>query len=169
MGTLVQDVLVCARWVSEELQARGYVTDYLPASLWELDRYVDENFRDGMPARRSRGSFSPLIDPTGRLFGFAFGAYLGEVIRLDRGGQWKADDADPNGQVSIELLLPDGTSILPVLRWAQRMVRGPADSVAAYARDLGVNVGAQPQRQPRTESGLRHRREKRRLFKRLPS
>jgi hypothetical protein len=78
-----------------------------------------------------------------------------------------ADDSDPDDEVNLELLVPDGTAVLPVLRWAQRLSRGPGDSVAAYAKDLGIDVGERPERRSGTGVGLlRHRIERRARFQR---
>jgi hypothetical protein len=119
--------------------------------------FIDENFRDGLPhGRKALRRFVRLKDPTGRPFGFAFGAYVGEVIRRGLGGQWAADDSDPYGVVNIELRLPTGVTILPVLRCAQRMSRGPGDSIAAYAEVLGLNVGLAPARPSRRTFGRAH-------------
>lgn len=150
MATLLQDVAASADWISGELRSCGYGADFGPASLWEIDRFVDENFREGMPrAGWGRRRITGLIDPTGRVYGFALGAYVGEVIRRGLGGQWAGDDSDPLAEVNIELRLPQGVNIMPVLRCAQRQVRGPQDSIARYAGDLGLDVGSRPERSSR--------------------
>jgi len=119
----------------------------MPGSLWEVDRFVDENFRDGVPhTRRAQRRFAGMIDPTGRIFGIALGAYVGEVIRRGLGGRWAGDESDPTPDVSIELQLPTGVTITPVLRCARRLTRGPQDSVARFATDLGLDVGPRPKR-----------------------
>jgi hypothetical protein len=154
---LVEDAAISADWFSRELRSSGYVADFLPASLWEADRFFSENFRSGVPTRRGRRRVGSLIDPTGRVYGFAFGAYVGEAIRRALGGEWAADDSDVNGEVNIELRLPTGVVISPVMRCAQRMARGPGDSIAAYAEHLGLNVGraAKGSAQVRTRSRAR--------------
>lgn len=124
MAGIVQDVATSADWISGELRSLAYRADFGPGSLWELDRFVDENFRDGVPARRARRRIAGLIDPTGRPFGFAFGAYAGEVIRRKLGGRWAGDDSDPYATVSVELQLPGGITITPVMRFVQRLARG---------------------------------------------
>jgi len=142
MSTLVDDAVASAEWISEKLRSFGYVTDFLPKSLWEIDRFVDENFRDGVPyTRRARRRFARMINPIGRSFVFALGAYVGEVIRRALGGRWAGEGSDPTAEVSIELQLPTGRTITPVLRSAQRLVRGRQDSVASFAKELGLDVG----------------------------
>ena len=151
MATLVEDAGASADWISGKLRSLGYVADFLPGSLWEVDHFFDENFRDGVPhTRRAKRRLAGIVgDPTGRLFGFALGAYVGEVIRRGLGGRWAADDSDPNGEVSIELQLPAGVTITPVLRCTRRLARGPQDSIAGYARDLGLDVGPRTDRPSR--------------------
>jgi hypothetical protein len=157
MGNLVEDIAASADWISGALRSLGYVADFLPGSLWEVDRFFDENFRDGLPhTRRGKRRFVRLKDPTGRPFGFAFGAYVGEVIRRALGGQWIADDSDPYGVVDIELQLPTEVIVKPVMRCVQRMSRGPDDSIAAYADALGLNVGPRPARSSRRTFGRGH-------------
>src|SRR5262245_41970689 len=159
MGTLVEDAAASAEWISGRLRSFGYAADFLPGSLWEVDRFVDENFRDGVPdTRRAKRRLAALIDPTGRLFGFALGAYVGEVIRRGLGGRWAGDDSDPTPEVSIELQLPTGVTITPVLRCVQRLARGPQDSIARFAKDLGLDVGTRPERPARRTVRSAHQR-----------
>jgi hypothetical protein len=150
MGTLVDDAAASAEWISGKLRSFGYAADFMPGSLWEVDRFVDENIRGGVPhTRRAQRRFAGMMDPTGRIFGFALGAYVGEVIRRGLGGRWAGDDSDPTPEVSIELQLPTGVTITPVLRCAQRLTRGPHDSFARFATDLGLDVGPRPERPAR--------------------
>ena len=79
---------------------------------------------------------------------FALGAYTGEVIRRDRGGEWHADDDDPGAEVNVELRLPGGGVIWPVQRAMKRCLNGAEDGIAAYGAALGLDVGA-PQPAPR--------------------
>jgi hypothetical protein len=45
---------------------------------------------------------------------FAVGAYIGEVIPRERGGEWVADDNSPQAEINIAVRLPDGTTCWPV-------------------------------------------------------
>jgi hypothetical protein len=69
---------------------------------------------------------------------------VGEVIRRNRGGVWRADDEDPEGEINVALELPDGSVIWPVQRVMKRCVNGAEDGIAVYGLVLGLNVGASP-------------------------
>jgi hypothetical protein len=51
---------------------------------------------------------------------FAVGAYIGEVIRRERGGDWVADDNDPQAEINLAVRLTDGTTCLPIQRAMKR-------------------------------------------------
>jgi len=48
------------------------------------------------------------------------------------------DNQDPQGEVNVELHLPDGSIIWPVQRVVKRFFKGPEENVAHYARNLGL-------------------------------
>jgi len=141
MGTIVEDVAGAAEWVSEALRSSGYAADWGAASLWEIDRFFDENSRGG----KGRGL---LADQVGSRV-FAIGAYVGEVIRRARGGEWVGDDADPQAEISVQLRLHDGTQLWPVQRAMKRLRNGAGDGIAAYGIALGLDVGPRPGRKKR--------------------
>jgi len=136
MGTLVEDAVEMAEWISAALRSSGYAADLRPASLRELDRFFDENTRHGRPIQRGL----PSKDLGRRVF--AIGAYIGEVIRRDLGGEWHGEDSDPHGEVSMELRLPSGRVIWPMQRCMKRLVNGPEDGLAACGVGLGLSAGA---------------------------
>jgi hypothetical protein len=136
MGTLVEDAVEMAEWISAALRSSGYAADFRPASLRELDRFFDENTRHGRPIRRGL-----LSKDLGKRV-FAIGAYVGEVIRRDLGGQWHGDDSDPHGETNMELRLPGGRVIWPMQRCMKRLVNGPEDGLAAYGVGLGLSLEA---------------------------
>ncbi len=116
----------------------GLRGDFSPRSLWEVDRFFDEQSSRGEP--RPGGLLADVLGA--RLF--ALGAYTGEVIRRAIGGEWVADDKDPQGEINIELHLPDGGTVWPVQRAMKRYSNGIEDAIAPYAASLGLNVGAPP-------------------------
>jgi hypothetical protein len=132
--SVIEDALTAAEWIAAALTSSGYVADFSPSSLWEVDRFFDENIVEGQP--RPDGLLAR--DLGARLF--AIGAYTGEVIRRSGGGEWSADDADPRAEINIELHLPDGQIIWPIQRVMKRYANGPEDAIAPYAAALGVRV-----------------------------
>lgn len=136
MGTLVEDAAEMAEVISTALRSSGYAADFQPASLGELDRFFDDNTGNGGPTRRGL-----LSKDLGKRV-FALGAYLGEVIRRQLGGEWHGDDREPHGEVNMELRLPGGGVIWPMQRCMKRLVNGPEDGLAAYGVGLGLSLGA---------------------------
>lgn len=140
MASLVEDAGASAEWIATALSSSGYDADFSPQSLWEVDRFFDEHTKRGKPRRRGL-----LAESLGSRI-FALGSYIGEVIRRDLGGDWRADDADPHGEINIELHLPDGSIVWPVQRAMNRLSNGPEDGIAAYGAALGLEVGSVPRR-----------------------
>jgi hypothetical protein len=138
MASLLEDLDSAAAWISQALQSSGYVADFSPASLWSIDRFLDDHATAGKP--RPGGLLA--TDLGARLF--ALGAYTGEVIRRNLGGTWRANDEDPEGEINVELVLPGGGVIWPVQRVMKRCANGAEDGIAAYGAILGLGVGAPP-------------------------
>ena len=65
---------------------------------------------------------------------FALGSYVGEVIIRTYGGQWRADDDDPEGELNVEVVLPSGTVVWPVQRVMKRFKNDPEDGIYVYGR-----------------------------------
>ena len=78
------------------LQSDGYEADFTPASLWEIDRFFDEQTRKGGP--RAGGL---LAKDTGlRLLDRR---YVGEVIRREVGGEWEGRRRAGGEHVALRL------------------------------------------------------------------
>lgn len=138
MTTLKDDLPASAEGVSRALQAAGYHADYSPGSLWQIDRFFDENVVSG--SAKAGGLLSTELGA--RLFGI--GAYLGEVVRREKGGDWIYDDADPQAEINAKLQLSDGATCWPVQRVMKRFKNGAEDGVAIWAIALGLDVGTPP-------------------------
>jgi hypothetical protein len=135
---IIDDTQAAANWIAVALTGSGYHADLSPSSLWDLERFFDEHAMDG----RAQPGGLLSEDLGSRLFGL--GAYLGEVIRRDRGGAWRGDDSDPNAEVNVAVELASGARIWPVQRVVNRFTNGSEDNVAHYAAVLGVNIGPRP-------------------------
>jgi hypothetical protein len=141
MGSVIEDAGKASSWIATALSSSGYGADFTAASLWQVDFFFDEHTQTG--GARPGGLLAQ--DLGGKLF--ALGAYVGEVIRRERGGAWVADDADPEAEINIALRLPDGTICWPVQRAMKRFKNGSEDGIAAYGLGLGLNVGPRPARE----------------------
>ena len=138
MGNIQEDLKDAREWLVEALSYSGYKADYSPESLWEIDRFFDEQAKDG---KANPGGLLSQ-DLGSRLF--AIGSYVGEVIRKARGGEWVGDDTDPKVELNIELHLPDGTKCWPVQRVMKRFKNGPEDGIAVYGQGAGLAIGPKP-------------------------
>jgi hypothetical protein len=139
MGAIRQDLQEACDWIVKALSYSGYKADYSPASLWDIDRFFDDQAKGGQPM--PGGLLSQ--DLGSRLF--AIGSYVGEVIRKAKGGEWVGDEADPQVEMNVELRLPDGTKCWPVQRVMKRFKNGSEDGIAVYGLGAGVEVGPKPQ------------------------
>jgi hypothetical protein len=138
VATIVEDIDAASQWIARALQSSAYAADFSPASLWEIDRFFDEQSTDGVP--NPKGLLSESLGP--RLF--ALGAYVGEVIRRASGGQWTGDDDDPQVELNVALQGPDGRVCWPVQRVMKRLANGSEEGIAAYGLALGLSVGQRP-------------------------
>ena len=137
MAGIVSDVQTAAEWISKALSSSGYVADFSPASLWEIDRFFDEHARNGKAV--PGGLLSENLGS--RLF--AIGSYVGEVIRRSEGGEWRGDDTDPAAEINVELVVGDSVC-WPTQRAMKRFANGPEDGIAAYGASFGLAVGPRP-------------------------
>ena len=133
-----------ADMVAAALESDGYEADFSPRSLWELDRFFDEETRKGEPRRWG------LLAKETELRLFSLGAYTGEVIRRAAGGEWGSDAEDEQATLNLALRLPDGGIVWPVQQAVKRMRNGAEEALAPYAAALGVDVGPKPGRRSKT-------------------
>ena len=129
-----------AELVAKALTKDGYEADFTPASLWEIDRFYDEQTRKGVPRRWG------LLAKDTSLRLFSLGAYVGEVVRREVGGAWQGDDEDPQAELNLALRLPDDSIAWPVQRAIERMRNGKEAALVDYAVELGLDVGEKPAR-----------------------
>src|SRR3954471_301451 len=116
-----------AELVAKALTSDGYEADFTPSSLWEIDRFFDEQTRKGAPRRWG------LLAKDTSLRLFSLGAYVGEVVRRDLGGAWERDDTEPEGELNLALRLADDSVAWPVQRVVERMRNGAEEGIVAYA------------------------------------
>jgi hypothetical protein len=136
MGTIQEDT--SAEWISRALNSSGYRADFSPGSLWDIDRFFEEQSLNG--AAKPGGLLSQ--DLGSRIF--AIGAYIGEVVRRNVGGEWVGDDKDPHAEITVELHLPDGARCWPIQRAMKRFKNGAEDGIAGWGSGIGLQVGSRP-------------------------
>ncbi|MEV4334790.1 hypothetical protein AB0K02_30460 [Streptomyces sp. NPDC049597] len=127
---LAQDIQVYSEWIAQALSSSGYRVDFTPDSAREIERFLAESADAGNPVPGGL-----LAEDTGARL-FAVGAYVGELIRRTKGGEWVVDDADPQGEINVELHLPDGSVVWPVQRVLKRFYGDATESIAVYVAAL---------------------------------
>jgi len=138
MATLVEDAQRYAEWIAKALTSSGYPADFSLESLREIDRFFDEHSSGGEPI-----SDGFLSEQLGKRI-FALGAYTGEVLCRAYGGRWQADDNDPEGEMNLAVVFPNGSTVWPVRRVMKRFKNGPEDCVYGYGRAMRDYSGPEP-------------------------
>lgn len=138
MHRLKDDLSAYAEKTAKALQSAGYRADFTPVSLWEIDRFFDEHAENGNA--KPKGLLSGELGA--RLFGI--GAYIGEVVRRARAGEWECDDDDPEGEINAQLRLPDGNQCWPVQYVMKRFKQGSESGIALWGATLALDVGPAP-------------------------
>ena len=134
MSTIVEDVRDAAVSIADIANGAGYPFDFSARSLWDVERFLDDNASGGEP--KAGGLLSK--DLGSRVF--ALGAYVGEVIREAVGGDWVSDDsADDDSTVTLRTTA--GELLWPNQQVMKRIMTSDSQSVLDYARAVGVDPG----------------------------
>jgi hypothetical protein len=123
---VVSDALAAAEKIAKALSQSGYEADFSLESLKQVDRFFEEQVSNGQP--KPGGLLSQQLGA--RLF--AIGAYVGEVIRRQNGGEWQGDDNDPRAEINIAIRLKTGAILWPVQRVMKRFKNGAEDGIWIY-------------------------------------
>ncbi len=130
MSSIIDDMQSAAESIAVTAADAGYAFNFSPASLTEVERFIDENVTKGEP--RPGGLLSKDLGK--RVF--ALGAYVGEVIRRAAGGEWVPDDT-PDAELTVALRTPDGRQLWPTQRVMKRIIAGNEESLVIYATKVG--------------------------------
>ena len=125
-NTLAEDIKISAEWVRKNLNISGYKVDYNLESMKEIDRFFDEQTKEG----------GLLSGKCGYII-FSLGSFIGETLIKECGGKWITNDDDPQGEVNIQVQLEQGGIVWPVQRCMKRLQNGPEDGIYAYV--LGIS------------------------------
>ena len=131
MGTLIQDIETQADWIVKAFAADRLKLNYTIHSFIEIDKFFSKHSKNGQPVKGGRLSqnLGPII--------FSIGSYIGQtIVKTIPGAKWQTDDNDPEGELNVSIVLPDGTTIWPVQRAMKRYQNGPEDSVYVYGHPI---------------------------------
>jgi hypothetical protein len=128
---LEQLIADASSWASSMVGSRGVTLDGSVDSLRILDMLIDD----------ARDAIQGEPNPPQAALLWALGAYLGEVVRSTRGGDWSVgalDDLDAFWATS--LTTADGDQLWPMQRMIKRFLNGPDDSIYAYGLVMSKQV-----------------------------
>jgi hypothetical protein len=123
---IVRDALEAADWMAKSLTGWGYEADFSLESLKDVDRFIDEEAPDGKP--KAGGHMA-------KQFGaciLGLGAYVGETIRRQGGGEWEGNDHDTSPGITLAVRLKSGTVLWPIKRVLKRFENGPENGLYPY-------------------------------------
>jgi hypothetical protein len=127
MPTLLEDIHTQAAWIVKAFKADGLTLDHSIESFKAIDHFIDLHSADGKgkPGGRLETNWGPIL--------WSIGAYVGEtIIRHCPGGKWVTNDSDPQGELNVEVRLPNGTTMFPIARVLKRFQHGPEECIYDY-------------------------------------
>ena len=131
MPNLSDEITREAEWIARVLRTSGYLADFTPASLREVERFFEEQSNKGLVRRGGL-----LAEDIPRRV-CALGFYMGEVLRRNLGGEWKGDLSNV---AQIEFHIADGMICWPTQRSGKRFQNGPEDNIAHWGHVAGLKV-----------------------------
>jgi len=127
MATLLDDIKTQSEWIVKAFAADSLKLDYTIRSFIAIDKFFNENTKDGNPLKGGR-----LTKNHGSII-FSIGSYVGQtIIKTIPGSMWVTDDNDPQGEITASVKLPDASTIWPIQRIIKRFQNGSEDSVYVY-------------------------------------
>ncbi len=128
MADLLADIQAQTEWIIRCFKSDKQTLDYSIESLRILDEFFDWNLdADGKP--KGDGRLAENVGPI--LFGVA--SYVGEtIIKNSPGAAWVVDNEDPDGELTIQVKLNNGTVLAPSQRVIRRFHNGKEDGLYAY-------------------------------------
>ena len=121
-ATLAEDIIKMSDWIVLAMQSSGYKLDYTIQSMKEIDRFFDEQKRNG--GIIEKGNRGAII--------FAIGSYIGETAKRLYGGDWITDDNDPKGEIKAAFKFKDGSVIYPMMKVIKRYSLGKEEEIYGY-------------------------------------
>ena len=125
--------------------------DYSEPSLRQVESMLACFYAYGQYRNAVAGQLQPLVEDTVRHLAEMLGAYLGEVIRRNLGGEWATQTPLPDEpRASIRLL---SGWISPIGKVHKRLTEGPDDDILTYYGMVkALATGAEPSTPPANET-----------------
>ncbi len=127
MATIQEDIVTFSGMIVQALSSEDLNLNYTLSSTKDIDTFYDKHSVDGVPIKD--GS---MVNNLGQIL-FAIGSYIGEtIIRIVPEAVWVIDEEDPEGEINVQIKLPNGALVCPVQRAIKRFRNGPEDSIYVY-------------------------------------
>ena len=131
MASLEEDIRKQSAWIIKAFEADNYKLDYSIHSLIEIDRFLEENMKDGRPKRKGR-----LATNFGAIL-FSISGYVATtLIKNVPGSILITDDSDPKGELNFSVQFPSGGICWPAQKVFKRVQNGIEDGIYPYGYEL---------------------------------
>jgi hypothetical protein len=131
LATLKEDIHKQSAWLVKAFKSDRIGLDYTIESFKKIDLFFEQNSVPGKanPNGRLSKNLGPVL--------FSIGAYVGNtIIKALPGSIWITDDKDPEGEITAQVKLPNGSIIWPMQRVINRFKNGSEDSIFPYGAVL---------------------------------
>jgi hypothetical protein len=127
-GALIKNTLMAGILsTGRSFMQRGTPLDLSLACLRTIDAYIEKEAPDGQPTATSE------LGTRRQQVVLEIAAYVSAVIAgAVGGGTIEVDEDDPDAEMNLRLVLPNGQVLTPVMRVIGRLEMGQAQSLAAY-------------------------------------
>jgi hypothetical protein len=132
---IIDDARTASELVALALNKSGYNADFSIESLKEIDRFFDDNSKNGKPNANSL-----LHKKTGEII-FSIASYVGEVLIRAYGGHWEWINKAQISETNLELHLDGNIVLYPVEKVIKRLENGKDDSLYKYGQFCKSNIG----------------------------
>jgi len=131
MGTLAEDIETASDWLVKAFREDHIHLDFSIKSLIEIDKFFNLHAVNGQAVKGGR-----LSKNLGSVL-FAIASYVGDsLIKAVPGSKWITDDNDPEGEINISVLFPNGSIVWPMQRIMKRFKIGSEESAYVYVYQL---------------------------------
>lgn len=139
MASLLEDIGIQSEWITRIFAAEKLKLDFTVNSFITIDKFFNKKDKTGKTVRSGR-----LNQNRGAII-FSLGAYVGQTfIKNIPGAVWLTDDNDPQGEMTVCVKFPDGTTVRPMHMVMKRFQKGPEDSLYVRGHHLTKDYTNEP-------------------------
>ena len=130
MGKILEDIDESAHWIRNAFSSLGVNLDFSLASLKEVNKFIESEFKEGKPREGS------IVKPDPGAIIFALGSYLGEVILTEAGkGRWLPNSDNEEDEINIRIEIDERYVAWPMIKMMEK-VKDPKVDLYIYASEF---------------------------------